>query len=191
MARDRDATAEMELRSWWGAGSAPHRPTVGTIPSVGATRSLGRGRFLPGLMVVAGAVVMYMSTQAWITADFVRHASTVSGTDQVVSSAFGVNGWATFSLGAVLVALSAVMMISDERGVRALAALVAAGTVAAGAYELIRVLQKIHYAHSASSRMGPLAYQLLGRAHIGYGLVVVAVASVVALLAALVEVSGE
>jgi hypothetical protein len=134
---------------------------------------------------------MVMSTQAWITSNFLQHMSAVDGTDKVVSTAFGINGWATFSLGAALVALSAVMMASDERGIRILTSLVAAGLLAASGYELIRVLQKIHYAHSASSRMGSLAYELLGRAHVGYALIVLTAAAGVAFVASLMEATGE
>ncbi len=191
MTQSQVAAAGTESRAWWGAGSAPHRPNVGSTPSVGSGRSYARSRVLPGLMVICGALSMAMSTQAWITSNFLQHMSTVDGTDKLVSTSFGVNGWATFSLGAALVALSAVMMASNERGLRLLAALVAAGLLAASGYELIRVLQKIHYARSVSGRMGPLAYGLLGRAHVGYALVVLTAAAGVAFFCSVIEATGE
>ncbi len=187
----RDDTAEIPVvRGWWGAGSAPHRPNVGSLPSVHARRLSTRSPFMPGLMVLCGAAIMVMSTQPWITAHFLGHTSAIYGTDKVVSTAFGINGWATFAAGAALVALSALMMVSDEQGLRALAMLVAAGAVALAGYEMTRVLQKLHYTHSVSARMGPLAYGLLGRAHVGYALVVLAAAAAVAFLASLVEVTS-
>ena len=177
-------------RDWWGVGSAPHRPNVGTLPSQRSGRSYTRSRFLPGLMVLCGATVMVMSTQPWVTAHFLSHTSFVYGTDKAVSTAFGIDGWATFAAGAALLVLSALMMVSEERGLRALAALVAAGTVALAAYETTRVLQKLHYTHSVSARMGPLAYGLLGRAHVGYALIVLGAAAVVAFLSSLAELNS-
>lgn len=191
MTQSQEAAAGSESRAWWGAGSAPHRPNVGSTPSVGYGRSYARSRVLPGLMVICGGLAMVMSTQAWITAHFLQHASSVDGTDKVVSTAFGVNGWMTFALGAALVALCAVMMASDQRGIRVLTALVATGLLAGSGYELIRVLQKIHYAHSVSSRMGSLAYELLGRAHVGYALIVLTAAAGAAFIASLIELTGE
>lgn len=185
-----DITKEVPVVDWWSAGSAAPRPNVGTVPTVVVRRSFARSRLLPGLMVLCGALAMVMSTQAWVTANFLRHMSTVDGTDKVVSSAFGINGWAALGAGAALLVLSAVMMVSDERGLRILTALVAAGTLAIAGYELIRVLQAIHYARSDASRMGPLAAELAGRAHVGYALVVLAAAAGAAFLAGLVEVGS-
>ncbi len=53
----RDDTAEIPVvRGWWGAGSAPHRPNVGSLPSVRSRRLPTRSYFMPGLMVLSGSL---------------------------------------------------------------------------------------------------------------------------------------
>ena len=177
---------------WWAAGRAAHRPTVGTIPVVQTNRSFARSALIPGLMMICGAVVMVASTMPWLTANFLHHMSYISGTDQSVATAFGVNGWVTFACGGGLAVLSALMIISDEGALRVLAGFVSAAAVGLAGYELIRVLQQIHYARQASARLYPsLALDLLGRVHIGYGLIVVMAAAGVAFFAALAEASAD
>lgn len=173
---------------WWAAGNAAHRPTVGTIPAVRRERSFARSAVLPGLMMVCGAVVMVASTMPWVTANFLHHMSYVSGTDKSVATAFGINGWTSFAGGGALAVLAAVMIVSDEGALRFLAAFVAALTLAAGVYELIRVLQQIHYARQSAERLySSLATALIGRVHVGYGLIVLVAAAGVGFLASLLE----
>jgi hypothetical protein len=181
---------EVETRDWWGAGSAGQRPTVGTIPQVVSPRSHIRSRLLPGVVVLCAGTAVFMSTQPWITAHFLRHMSSIYGTDKVVSTAFGINGWATLAAAAALVLVSALTLVSDDRALRYLSGLIAAGLAGLSAYELVRVLQKIHYARSESARMGALSTQLLGRAHVGYGLIVLAAAAGLALVASLLDASS-
>lgn len=182
------ANAATTNGDWWAAGSAPHRPTVGTIPVVRTNRSFVRSAVMPGLMMICGAVVMVASTMPWITANFLHHMSYVSGTDKSVATAFGINGWTSLAAGCGLVVLSGVMLLTDDRTLRIFAGFVAALTLALCLYELIRVLQQIHYARQTSSRLAsPLADTLLGHVHVGYGLVVLVAAAGVGFFAALLE----
>lgn len=177
---------------WWSAGNAGHRPTVGTIPDVQPKRSFARNAVLPALMMICGAVVMVGSTMPWLTADFLDHMSYVSGTDQALATAFVINGWATFAGGGSLAVLSALMIISDERALRTLTGVVAAATVGLAGYDLIRVLQQIHYARQSAARLSAsLSSGLAGHVHVGYGLIVVMAAAGVGFVCALLEGSSE
>ena len=182
------ASAEAVNGTWWAAGQAAHRPTSGTIPAVQTSRSFARSAVMPGLVMICGAVVMVASTMPWVTANLGVHMSYVSGTDKAVATAFGINGWTTFAAAAAFAVLGAVLIVTDERGVRFLAGLVGAGTLALALYELIRVLQQIHYARQTATRLYPsLSQALLGRVHVGYGLVLLVAAAGVGFLAALLS----
>lgn len=185
-------SSESTNGDWWAVGRAAHRPTVGTVPAVQLKKSFARSAVLPGLMMICGAVVMVASTMPWITANFLHHMSYVSGTDQAVATAFVINGWVTFACGGALAVLSALMIVSDEGALRVLSGLVAATAVGLACYDLIRVLQQIHYARQSAARLYPtLADGLLGHAHVGYGLIVLVAAAGVGFVAALIQGSSE
>lgn len=181
-------SAEVTDGNWWAAGRAAHRPTVGTIPAVRTSRSFTRSAVIPGLVMICGAVVMVASTMPWVTANLGIHMSYVSGTDKAIATAFGVDGWATFAAGAAMAVLGGVLVVTNDGQVRLLAGLVGAGTAALSGYELIRVLQQIHYSRQSAARLYPsLAHALLGRVHVGYGLVVLVSAAGVGFLASLLS----
>jgi hypothetical protein len=140
-----------------------------------AHRSAIRSRVMPGIMVLGAATVLAGSTLPWLTIG----RTYFDGTSAVLSTAFGINGWVAMAAAEVLLLLAALMMVSDERAIRQLGLLAALGTAAATSYELVRVLQKVHY------EKAPFHF------HVGYGLVMAEVAALVALVAAAIEVGAR
>jgi hypothetical protein len=172
---------------WWAAGTAAPSPTRLTAPVVvHAPRPYAHSTVVPAVLVVCGAVAMAASTLPWITANFLRHTSDIEGTDGAITRAISLNGWLTFSGGAAILVLGALMVTSSERALRFLVLFIAFVTAGFAAYDVFRILQQIRDARSAATRLGPFAYSLAGHLHIGYGLVVVASAAGVALVASAV-----
>src|SRR5438270_1802127 len=175
---------------WWGAGKSTTRATQIVPPVIIYPKARVRSRVLPGLMVTSGAVAIAGSALPWITAHFLRFTADVDGTSHVITTAFGLNGWVTIAGGAGVLLLGALMMISDETSLRVLGSLFATATAGFSTYELVRVLQKLHYGHSAAVQLGPFSAYLAGRAHVGYGLIMLVSAAGVAALAALLELNA-
>jgi hypothetical protein len=140
-----------------------------------AHRHVIRSRIMPGLMVLGAATVLAGSTLPWLTIGRVYF----DGTSAVLSTAFGINGWVAMAAAEVMLLMAALMMISEERAIRQLGLLAALGTAAATSYELVRVLQKVHY------EKAPFHF------HAGYGLVMAEIAALVALMAAAIEVGAR
>jgi hypothetical protein len=88
-----------------------------------------------------------------------------------------VNGYVTLTAGAVLVVFAGMLMVSDDTGIRMLAALFALATVGLGIYVVVRLLQKINDAHAPRGTS----------VDIGWGAVLVLGAAVVAALMAISE----
>ena len=177
MAADGAAPAQVNppTAAWWSApGGSPQSMTMPrAVPT--PARPAVRSRIMPGLMVLGAATVLAGSALPWLTIGRVYF----NGTSAVLSTAFGINGWVTMAAAEVVILMAALMMISDERAVRWLGLLGALGTAGVTGYELIRVMQKIHY------EKAPLHF------HVGYGLVMASIAALVVLLAAAVEAAAR
>ena len=130
---------------------------------------------MPGIMVLGAATILAGSTLPWLTIG----RTYFDGTSAVLSTAFGINGWVAMAAAEVVFVMAALMMVSEERAVRWLGLLGALGTAGVIGYELIRVLQKVHY------EKRPFHF------HVGYGLVMASIAALVVLLAAAIEVAAR
>jgi len=135
---------------------------------------------------------MVASTMPWITGNFVHHMSYISGTDRSIRTAFGINGWTSFAVGCGLAVMGGTLLIAEDRALRLFGGFMGALALAISLYELVRVLQQIHDARQSAARLSAsLSGALLGRVHVGYGLVVLVVAAGVGFFAAMLEGASE
>jgi len=155
-------------------------PYISTGPvrlrSTGFTLNLGLL-----LLLSCGIGLMYGSVGEWIhvsgslsVVDF--HVS-INGIDPTVSTLIGVNGWVTFIGGILLVIFACFEMTSEEALLSILTTIIAFVTAIFAIYDMFRMVQKISQVPSAVS----------ADVSVGWGLICVLAAAVVALLVALVR----
>lgn len=150
-------------------------------PSTTVSAGLG-GLFVFSVLLILG------SFTPWITISVLGQSTSVAGTDSAISALIGVNGWITFSAGILLFVLVCMIVISGEPFFRSVALVIALAAAGFAVYDLVRILQKISQAASAdASRIG---VTLKADNQIGWGLIVVAIGGVGALLCAFSERNG-
>jgi hypothetical protein len=164
----------------------PSSPRLSANPytSLGQARSRSTGfTFNLGvlLLLVCGIALMYGSVGEWVhvggsvgVANF--HAS-INGIDQGISTLITVNGWATFIGGILVVIFACFEMTSEELQLSILTTVVAAVTAIFAIYDMFRVVQKISQVPSTLS----------ADVSVGWGLICVLSAAVLATLIALVR----
>ncbi len=100
-----------------------------------------------------------------------------NGIDPGVSTLIGVNGWVTFIGGILLVIFACFEMTSAEIQLAILTTLIAAVTAVFAIYDMFRIVQKISQVPSAAST----------DVSVGWGLICVLSAAVLATLVAIVR----
>ena len=182
---------------WIVAGDAPEDSAGDSSPSASVPR-LSANPYLPGgavrtrstgfsvnlgllLLLACGVALMYGSVGPWIhvsgsvsVADF--HVS-VNGIDPGISTLIGVNGWVTFIGGILLVVFACFEMTSEEVQLSILTTVIAAVTAIFAVYDMFRIVQKISQVPSTLS----------ADVSVGWGLICVLSAAVLAMLIALVR----
>ena len=184
-------------KGWLVAGDAPQEMTADASPppsgqrlsanpyiSTGPVRVKATGFTLNlGLLLLlaCGVALMYGSVGEWVhvsgslsVLDF--HVS-INGIDPTVSTLIGVNGWVTFIGGILLVVFACFEMTSEEALLSILTTIIAFVTAIFAIYDMFRMVQKISQVPSAVS----------ADVSVGWGLICVLAAAVVALLVALVR----
>ena len=142
---------------------------------------------LAGLLV-SSVLLILGSFTPWVTFSLFGQSTSVAGTDSAISTLIGVNGWITFSAGILLFVLVCMIIISGEPFLRSVALVIALVAAGFAIYDLVRILQKISQAASAdASRIG---LTLKADNQIGWGLIIVAIGAVGALLCAFSERNG-
>jgi hypothetical protein len=133
------------------------------------------------LLLVSGIALMYGSVGEWVrlsgnvgVADL--HVS-LNGIDPGVSTLIGVNGWVTFIGGTLLVIFACFEMTSEELKLSILTTLIAAATTIFATYDMFRIVQKISQVPSTAG----------ATPSVGWGLICVLSAAVLATLIALVS----
>ena len=151
--------------------AAPSRTTA-----TGVTFSLG-----VFFLLVCGIALMYGSVGSWVhvsgnfgVANF--HAS-INGIDQGVTTLIGVNGWVTFIGGILLVIFACFAMTSEEMQLSIFTAIIAAVTAVFAIYDMFRIVQKISQVPAAAG----------AEVSVGWGLICVLSAAVLATLIAIVK----
>ena len=133
------------------------------------------------LLLVCGIALMYGSVGSWVhvngsleVANF--HAS-VNGLDPAISTLIGVNGYVTFIAGILLVIFAGLVMTSEEMLLAVFTAVIAAASSIFAIYDTFRIVQKIS---QVPTSFAP-------EVSVGWGLICVLSASVLALLIAVVR----
>ena len=164
------------------SSSNPYPHTASAKPrSAPATFSLG---IL--LLMASGITLMYGSVGSWVkvtgsvggTAVF--HAS-INGTDPGISTLIGLNGYVTFIGGIVLLTFAGLAMTNDDMLLAILTAIVSAAILVFAIYDMFRIVQKLsQVTTTAGSNVG-----------VGWGLIAVLSAAVVAMVVALVRLASR
>ena len=142
----------------------------------------GRGRpdsrsILGGLLLlVSGVALMYGSIGAWVhvqgTVSFAHFGVSLNGTDPGISTLIGVNGWATFIGGILIVIFACFEMTSEELQLAILTTVIAGVTTIFALYDMFRIVQKINQVPAAAGT----------DVSVGWGLICVLSAAVLATL---------
>jgi hypothetical protein len=146
----------------------------------GATTSAFKASYVA--LLLAGVLVIVGSITSWISVSLFGHTVSVAGTDRVISNAISINGWITVALGIVILLIGALMMVSPEASLRLLAICITGLTLGFSTYYVVRVVQELSKAHAAAARYAGFGRSFPVSEHIGWGLVVLLVAAVGAVI---------
>jgi hypothetical protein len=186
-----DEPAPVADASAGSSGPAPMNqyPYVRLPPPLSAsavpTRHAGAVRPAIGGLLICSILLILGAFTPWLTISLAGHSTSVGGTDPGISQLIGVNGWVTFSAGILLFVLACMIVVSGEPLFRSVALLVGVGAAGFAIYDLVRILQKISQAASASS--SPLNAVLQTKNYVGWGLIVTVVGACGALLFTLIR----
>jgi fluoride ion exporter CrcB/FEX len=184
-------------KGWLVAGDAPEEAMSDSAPPSSAprlsanpylalapTRSKATGfTFNLGVLIllVCGIALMYGSVGAWVhlsgsigVADL---RVSLNGIDPGISTLISVNGWVTFIGGTLIVIFACFEMTSEEIQLAILTTLITAVTTVFAIYDMFRIVQKISQVPSTAN----------ANASVGWGLICVLSAAVLATLIALVR----
>src|ERR1700722_7824370 len=184
-------------QGWQVAGAAPEEalrdssppstaPRLSANPYVSLTprRSKATGFTLNLgvlLLLVCGIALMYGSVGEWVhvsgSAGIANFHVSVNGIDPGISTLIGVNGWVTFIGGILIVVFACFEMTSEELQLGILTMVIAAVTAVFAIYDMFRIVQKISQVPASLSP----------DVSVGWGLICVLSAAVLATLIALVR----
>lgn len=184
-------------QGWVVAGDAPKETMADSSPPAPLPRSsanpyIGLGRSRPTatgftfnlgvfLLLVCGVAVMYGSVGEWVhisgTLGIANLHVSYNGIDPGISTLIGVNGWVTFIGGILLVIFACFEMTSEEQLLGVFTILIAAVTTVFAIYDMFRIVQKISQVPASVS----------SDVNVGWGLICVLSAAVLALLIAIVR----
>ncbi len=133
------------------------------------------------LVIVSGIALMFGSVGAWVkvtgSVGIAGFHLSINGTDPGISTLISVNGYVTFIGGVVLLVFAGLALTNDDLLLAILTAVVAAATLVFAAYDMFRIVQKIsNVTTSAGSNVS-----------VGWGLICVLSAAVLAMIVSLVR----
>jgi hypothetical protein len=155
----------------------PYAPPAHTKPTASpATVSVGL------LLMMASAItLMYGSVGSWIrlsgSVGILGLHLNVDGIDAAISSLISVNGYVTFIGGIVLLVFAGLALTNDDILLAILTAVVAAATLVFAVYDMFRIVQKISQVSTSPG----------SSVSVGWGLIAVLSAAVVAMVVALLR----
>jgi len=181
-------------KGWVVVGDAPDATGSTTAPErrlsanpyvpMAATKSTTTGlTFNLGvfLLLVCGIALMYGSVGEWVhvTGNFgiANFHVSFDGIDHGISTLIGVNGWVTFIGGVLLVVFACFEMMSEELQLTIFTAVIAGVTMVFAIYDMFRIVQKISQVPASVS----------SDVSVGWGLICVLSAAVLATLIAIVK----
>ena len=174
---------------WWSTGQGARNTTQISAPPVVEYRfgDYTRSRVGPAITVAVGGTLMLMSALPWVTATFLGHYTKVAGTSTVITKAISSNGWLTFTGGATLVFMGALMLASSAYALRIITTLLSSITAGIASYDTVRLVQRIHDARNSVS--GVLLTRLRGGIQLGYGIEVILGVSFLAVIVSLIDLT--
>ena len=199
---NRGAEPRLSDRDWWGLGEGGTQLHMGRGPSTARRLISAESQAAPnpsptpkpkrGVEIHLGPIALLVSATClivgslspWATLSSFGLTLTSTGTDAKLTSTNDfVSGWITLIAGIALVLLAGLMLIARQPIWRSIATLLALCTVGYSIYALIDVYQTIHQNHRVPG-LAPILHSL-GSPVIGFGLIMVVVASGVAAVASL------
>jgi hypothetical protein len=159
------------------AVAAPTRPARTVAPT---TFSLG-----VLLTVVSGIALMYGSVSTWIQVNgsvgAVHFSASLNGIDHGITTLIGINGYLTFIGGIVVLVLGGLALSSEERLLVILTTVVTLAVLVIAIYDTFRTVQKIQ----------ALPANVLPHVNVGWGLICVLSAAVLAMVISLARLLGQ
>jgi hypothetical protein len=138
------------------------------------------------LLMVSGITLMYGSVGSWVKVTgsvggaAVFHAS-INGIDPGISTLIGVNGYVTFIGGIVLLVFAGLAMTNDDGLLAILTAIISAAILVFAVYDMFRIVQKLSQVTTSAG----------SSESVGWGLVAVLSAAVLAMVIALVRLASR
>jgi hypothetical protein len=173
----------------------PYAPHMTSATSTTSAASATPGITLGLLLLVLSAVAMMVGSVAtWISSSSSFGGGSVlggingagqtvstasSGVDAGISSLVGINGYITLIVAVVVLVFAGMMAVSSDQSVRLVGCLFAFVSLAVSIFAVVRLVQKINDAHSTHGV----------NVNLGWGVILVLAASVVATLVTLYEVT--
>jgi hypothetical protein len=159
------------------AVAAPTRPGRAAAPT---TFSLG-----VFLTVASAIAVMYGSVGTWIQVNgsvgAVHFSASLNGIDHGITTLIGINGYVTFIGGIVVLVLGGLALSSEERLLVILTTFVTLAVLVIAIYDTFRTVQKIQ----------ALPANVLPHVSVGWGLICVLSAAVLAMVISLARLLGQ
>ena len=164
------------------SSTTPYSPAAFTKPrSAPATVSLG-----VLLLMASGITLMYGSVGSWVKVTgsvggaAVFHAS-INGIDPGISTLIGVNGYVTFIGGIVLLVFAGLAMTNNDGLLAILTAIISAAILVFAVYDMFRIVQKLSQVTTSAG----------SSESVGWGLIAVLSAAVLAMVIALVRLASR
>jgi hypothetical protein len=186
------------VNGWVEQGAVPAAAAASTGPAAAAAPRLSGNPYAPPahakpktapatlnvgvlLIMISGIALMFGSVGSWVrvsgTIGIAGFHLSINGLDPGISTLISVNGYVTFIGGIVLLVFAGLAMTNDDLLLAILTALVAVATAVFAIYDMFRIVQKIsNVTTSAGSSIS-----------VGWGLICVLSAAVLALIVSLVR----
>ena len=181
----------VEQPDWWDTGRSAHSNTQVSAPPVVIypSRDYRGSRVTAALTVASGGTLMLMSALPWVTSNHLHQYTKIAGTTPFITKAISSNGWLTFTGGATLVFMGALLLASSVYALRIITVLLSLITAGIASYDMVRMVQRIHDARHSATAL--LSTHLPGAIHLGYGLMVILGVAFLATIASLVELANR
>ena len=173
------------------AGTSPAGAYPGFGPRPYAAAPVGHSQ--PASTVTFGTIGLLISSvllivgsfTPWVTVSFAGLNISASGTNSGISDAIGVNGWITFAGGVLLLVFVCMAAVTADAVFRSLALITAVVVTGFAVYDLVRIAQKVSQASPAHPTLnGAPITAFQANASVGWGLIVVVIGALGALLCA-------
>jgi hypothetical protein len=137
------------------------------------------------LMMIGAVALMFGSVGSWVTVtgsvSIAGLHLSINGIDPAISTLIGVNGYVTFIGGIVVLVLAGLALTNDDLRLAILTAVAATATLGFAVYDMFRIVQKVSQVHVSAG----------ANVSVGWGLIMVLSAAVLATLVALFRLASR